>query len=138
MIVFYSGSDQKTDSEAVPNEVDELRPTTPLETSQSEPLQSKSSGGHAHSSPTSLGGTYKIKDGGKIIQVGGAVGVALQQVEELELLNESAVESRRQLNTAEEKLVTLSSISLLLLIPIDRLSRAQEEHRNLNLKIRYR
>ena len=87
------------------SEVSELRPTTPLETSQSdhEPLQSKSSGGHTHSPPTSLGGTYKIEDGGKIIQVGGAVGVALQQAEELELLNESAVESRRQLNTAEEK-----------------------------------
>ena len=88
------------------DEVTELRPTTPLERSLSdhEPLQSKSSGGHFHSPPpTSLGGTYKIEDGGKILQAGGAVGVAMQQAEELELLNESAVESRRQLNTAEEK-----------------------------------
>jgi hypothetical protein len=76
---------------------------TPLETSLSDPLRSKSSGGHAHSPPISLGGTYKIEDGGKILQVGGAMGVALQRAEELELLNESAVESRRQLNTADEK-----------------------------------
>ena len=98
-------------ADAISGDLNELRPMTPLETSQSEPLQSKSSGGsaggHAHSPPTSLGGTYKIEDGGKIIKVGGAVGVALEQAEELELLNESALESRRQLTTAEEKLVHL-------------------------------
>ena len=104
---------------------DDLRPTTPLETSEREPSLSKSSGGgsigHAHSPPTTtLGGTYRIGDADAIIGMGGVRGVAAKQIEELELLNESALESKKQLSSAEEKL-----------------SRAQEEHRNLNLKIRY-
>lgn len=85
---------------------DKLRPTTPLETSQSEPSLSKSSG-HApsssrvpSSSPTSLGGTYRIGDGNV-----GLVGGATQGVDELEMLNESALESKKQLTAAEEKLV---------------------------------
>lgn len=87
-----------------------LRPATPLETSQSEPSLSKSS---AHtpsgtrvpsSSPTSLGGTYRIGDG-HVGLVGGAMSVAMQGADELEMLNESALESKKQLTAAEEKLV---------------------------------
>lgn len=97
--------------EEVTVEGNELRPTTPLETSLSEPSLSRSTsgvGGHAPSSPTGLGGTYRLREGGKfgdLIKVGGAVGVVVQQAEELELLNESALESKKQLTTAEEKLV---------------------------------
>ena len=86
-----------------------LRPTTPLETSQSEPSLSKSSGhapssSHVPSSPTSLGGTYRIGEG-KVGLVGGALGGAKQGVDELEMLNESALESKKQLTATEEKLV---------------------------------
>ena len=89
----------------------ELRPTTPLETSQSEPLLSKSSSvGHAPSSPTPLGGTYRIGDDGRygnIGLVGVAMGGAMPEMDELEVLNESALESKKQLTAAEERLVQL-------------------------------
>ena len=92
-----------------------LRPTTPLETSQSEPSLSKSSG-HApsssrvpSSSSTSLGGTYRIGNG-NVGLVDGAMGGTTQGVDELEMLNESALESKKQLTAAEEKLVQSACI----------------------------
>ena len=146
-IVFptFSVCGEQASEVEVIHDLNELRPTTPLETSQSEPLLSKSSGGsvgHALPSPTPLGGTYRLGDGGKIcdlIKVGGAKGVALQQAEELEQLNESALESKKQLTTADEKCVHFpqSLYESHLFSPKYRLSRAEEEHRNLNLKIRF-
>ena len=100
------GGKEADEAEAV-SDGSELRPTTPLETSQSEPSLSKSSGGSGHtpSSPTGLGGTYRVGDGGVILGARTRMeGVEdVQQVKELELLNESALESRKQLVTAEEK-----------------------------------
>ncbi len=54
----------------------------------------------------------------------------------MEVLNESAVESRRQLSTAEEKYVPVTYLDKFSLSLFCRLTLAHDELRNLNLKIR--